>query len=98
MKCDCCNKDYNEDNFENFRINEFNGFFHSSEPINVCKECIRNNNIFKITSKGDFFKFKGNLYYDGYGIGVFEQIYNTEQIDRIFNREYYSILDMLDDK
>lgn len=91
MSCIICGKD--NININNIDLNDNNGIVLYSHSEDICQECFDNNS--RRTSVGVFLRLNNRLYYDGYGFGCFNSVDSKEQLDKIFNREYYEILEML---
>jgi hypothetical protein len=90
-KCICCKRVDIEN--EKVRLNRDNGFCQSSCSEDICKDCLMKGS--KITEFGYFLKVNDELFCDQYGWGAFNQIHSKRDIDKIFNREYYEVLEML---
>lgn len=90
MSCIICDKSKAD---IDIHLNDNNGIVLYSHNENICQECFKNNS--RVTAVGIFLKIKGRLYHDGCGFRFFENVDSKEQLDKIFNREYYEILDML---
>ena len=88
--CSVCGKEHPKQLVESYRISEDNGFCEHSKSIDICENCF--DASIKMTSKGTFLIYKNNLYY--YKPCYFDRINSKEEIDRIFNKDYYDILDI----
>ncbi|MFB5759036.1 hypothetical protein [Paenibacillus medicaginis] len=77
------------ESLEHFQINDFDGFCHSSKRMKICTKCTDNNS--QITEVGLFLKLEDGLFYHT-GWGVYEKVKSKNQLDRIFNRDYYELL------
>ena len=89
--CIICNKEKQEREIMSIRLNEDDGFCKSSHSEDICCECNEKNS--KMTEEGVFLTINNKLYY-GDGWSAFTQITSKKDIDYIFNREYYDVLDL----
>jgi hypothetical protein len=93
-KCSICGKLHNKEDIDSFRINQWDGFCHSSEGIYICKDCFEE--TIKMTEKGMFLTYNGYLYH--YRPDCFVRINSKHDIDRIFNKDYYDILNTFEEQ
>lgn len=88
-----CIKCGDKENLRYISLSQNDGFCMSSTTENICKDCWNKNK--KMTSVGLFLKINNELYYDEYEYSLFERINSKRDLDLIFNREYYEVLNML---
>lgn len=72
-----------------FQINDFDGVCHTSTKTKLCEKCAEKHVHF--TEAGLFLKLHDGLYYHT-GWGAYEKIRSQLHLDRIFNKDYYELL------
>lgn len=92
--CNCviCKKEYNKNSEEiiSIRLYEDDFFCSRSYSVDVCSKCLEENAT--LTNKGDFLTINNKMYYcDCLGFS-FRLIKCKEEIDYIFNKDYYDVL------
>ena len=91
-KCIICKKEYKKHSkeIESIRLHEEDSFCSRSYSVELCNKCFGENATF--TEKGDFLTINNKMYVcDNFGLS-WSLIRQKEEIDYIFNKQYYDVL------
>lgn len=91
-KCIICEKEFDSENkeLETIRFYEENLFCSHGYSAEICKKCFSENYI--LTKKAAFLTVNDKMYYRDSLHMSWTLIRSREDIDYIFNREYYDVL------